>query len=142
MAKFRGIGNKLTFFDGANVKSINPWDVDSDRGWINLSGEEDKSDEATYFRSVPWLYRAVKDRANNVSHMPYKIMLNGEEYDYEQDPSNDLAWCEGITTILHKCEMSLALVGRSYCKMDLNPSGYIKKFTYLVGHVWSFCQCS
>jgi hypothetical protein len=134
MAKFRGgFGTRMTVISQDGVKSINPWDVDSDRGWTSLSGgDEDKTDEATFFRSVPWLYRAVKDRANNVSHMPYKIMLNGEEYDYEADTSNALDWLEGITTIFHKIEMSLALVGRAYCKLEVNPSGYIKAVNYLV----------
>jgi hypothetical protein len=136
MARFTGVGNKMTIFDGASAKSINPWDMDSDRGWTNISGGDDlKTDEATYFRSVPWLYRAVKDRANCVSHMPYKIMVGGEEYDLEKDaakPQPDLDWMESITTIFHKIEMSLALSGKAYCKLGLNSSKYIKYIRYLV----------
>lgn len=130
MSKFSG--SKMTIFDGASAKSINPWDVDSDKGWINLSGDEVKTDEALYFKTVPWLYRATKDRANNVSHMPYVFLLNGEDYDYEADPNNVFEWCEGLTTIWHKLEMSLCLMGRAYAKLGVNPSGYIKYIRYLV----------
>jgi len=128
----RRFGQRITFIGDGAIKSVNPWDMDSDKGWKSLSGDEEQTDEATYFQSVPWLYRAVKDRANNVSHMPYKINRNGEEYDYQDDPANDLAWMNGITTIWHKVEMALALTGRAYVKLDVNPSGYIKKVRYLV----------
>jgi hypothetical protein len=120
------------YFDGKNLKSMNPWDVDSNTGWNVISGDDAPKGIDAYFRSVPWLYRAVIDRSNNVGKMPFAIMAGGKEYDTSTDYANKLEWLDDPTTLFKKVEMSLAMCGRAYLKLDINSSGYIKKARYLV----------
>ena len=130
MARFRGIGigQRLTYFDGASVKALgSPWDVDNNIGWTSLSGDEDKTDEALLFSKVPWLYRGVRDRSNCVGHMPFKIELNGEEVEDDAVP-----FLDEPTVLFAKLETSLCLTGKAYAKLEVNSSGYIQALRYLV----------
>lgn len=123
--KFR---QQMVFFDG--TKAINAWDADSMVGWTSLSASVIPT-EGEYFRSVPWLYRAVKDRSNNVGAMPFAILRGGNEIDSSADYKNALGFFDNPTTVFKKVEMALAMTGRAYLLKEINKSGYIKNIRYL-----------
>jgi len=72
--------------DGATVKSVSPWDVDSNVGWTLMGGQQDPTGIDLLVKRVPWLYRGIEDRALNVSSMPWAIE-NGES-----EAANSAEW--------------------------------------------------
>ena len=114
-----------TFFDGK--KAINAWDVDDLTGWTVLG---DRGTEARYFASVPWLYRAVKDRSNNVARMPFSIMRGDEEVDSSGKYSNALTFLPNPRALFSRIEMSVAMTGKAYLIIERNRGGYVKGLKY------------
>jgi len=123
---------KQIFFDGARMKSINPWDVDDPRGWTVL-GNGTATGEL--WQRVPWFYRGMKDRANNVSSMPWGI------YAGEDEVSNSANWRDAKPAMLDfitnprrlfsQIEQSLVIAGKAYLALECNKSGYVKGMKYL-----------
>jgi len=127
---------KTTFFFGArNTKGvIDPWDVDSDIGWQSIAGRGTKRGIDMYFQRVPWFHRGVKDRSDNVSHMPWTI-LNGKKEiatskTWSDDKPPDLEFLGNPRRLLSQLEQSICVAGKAYIALSVNRSGYIKKFAY------------
>jgi hypothetical protein len=78
----------VTFFDGH--KAISAWNLDSMEGWTSLEGDDRTTVDPIYYYRVPWLHRAVKDRANLVSTMPFSILKGETEVDTSQNYQNKL----------------------------------------------------
>lgn len=116
-------------FDG---KSINPWDVDDPTGWTPLGGNDHDTTEAFFFRNVPWLYRAVQDRANNVGKMPFLIKNGEEEIDSSASYTDKIECMPSPSTLFKKIEMSLTMENRAYIKKEMNSTGYVKGLKYFV----------
>lgn len=125
---------KQYLFDGAAIKSVSPWD-DSDIGWVPFGGTRDPEGVDILAQRVPWMYRGVKDRANNVSHMPWAIMAGEDEiassaeWSYEKPP--ELAFITNPRKLLSQIEQSLVMTGKAYLALECNKSGYIKAIKYL-----------
>jgi len=132
MAKKGMLKNQLTYFDGAQVKSLNPWETDDPTYWTTLTGDDKPKGEAEYFRTVPWLYRAVKDRSNNVGRMPFIIYKGKAEFDNSTDYANKLDWLDNPTKLFKQLEMSLAMCGKAYARMEVNKGGYIQSIKYML----------
>lgn len=113
-------------YNGKTV--VSPWNVDSNVGWTVLG--ETSGSEAAYFRHVPWLYRAVKDRANNVGAMPFAIMQNETVKDSSDKYTNWLQFLPSPGRTLRLLEMSIAMTGKAYLFLETNKSGYIKSVQY------------
>lgn len=120
---------QTVLFDG--VKAVSAWDVDSMQGWTLLGGVT-TSTETEYFRTIPWLYRAVKDRSNLVGRMPFAILKNGIEIDSSSNYQNKLECLPNPTTLFKRLEMSIAITGRAYVLKETNNNGYVKNLKYLV----------
>jgi len=116
-------------YDG---KSIAPWNTDDMTGWTVLSGSGNNDGMYGYFRTVPWLYRAVKDRSNNVGKMPFAILLNGKEFDGSRAYRNRIKCMPNPHELFMKLDMSLVMTGRAYAQMEINSSGYVTNLKYLV----------
>ena len=119
-----------------NRKSISPWDLDSDVGWQAITGNNQEKDIDVLARRVPWLYRGVKDRAQNVSHMPWSVedgtdkeLANSEEWGEEKPV--ELEWLSNPRQLLSQLEQSLTITGRAYCAITLNNYGFIKELVYV-----------
>lgn len=121
--------DKTVFFDGANLKSINPWDLDSDKGW--LVGNRVSRDDL-YFLSVPWLYRGVKDRSNSVGTIPFVITRGEIEIDTSSGYKNALGILPAPAALFKRLEMSLVMAGRAYILLERNKNGYVKNLKYVV----------
>jgi hypothetical protein len=120
----------VTFFDGH--KAISAWNLDSMEGWTSLEGDDRTTVDPIYYYRVPWLHRAVKDRANNVGSMPFHILRGETEVDNSQDYQNALDFFKSPKLIFSLLEMSLAMDGRAYLFLETNRGGYIKSLKYLV----------
>lgn len=114
-------------FDG---KTINPFNLDSNVGWTAWGTDAEHTTEADLFRSVPWLYRAVNDRAHNVGTVPFEITRNGEPVDMETDTLFD--FLDGPARLFTRLEMSLTMTGRAFAKVERNNAKYIRGLRYLV----------
>lgn len=125
----------IIIYDG--IKAINPYDFDSNVGWTILSGEDQPEGIDRYFQRVPWLYRGVVDRANNVRNMPFSITRGEDEIDSSADYQNALERAGGKPGILPnpkrlfgQIEMSLTMTGRAYVFLETNNSGYVRSMKY------------
>lgn len=120
--------------DGATIKSVSPWDTDSLKGWTLLTPPTDPQGLDLLTRRVPWLYRAIEDRALNVSAMPWTIeqgeteVANSSEWAEEKPPT--LEWLDNPKQLFYQIEQSLTVAGRAYLRMATNRSGYIKSVKY------------
>lgn len=115
-------------FDG--IKSVPPWDFDNERGWLSLSDAEELEGVDLFFQRVPWLHRAVKDRANNVAHMPWFITRGDSDFDSTAKWENKLKIMPSPRRLFHQIEQSLAMTNRAYLFLETNNSGYIKNIVY------------
>lgn len=118
---------RLLLFDG--TKALPAWG-DSDTGWTILSGGGQPESIDVYFRRVPWLYRGVVDRANNVANLPYRVIRAGQDYDNSATWTNALGFLPNPNLLLKRLEMSLAMTGRAYLFLETNSAGYIKSVKY------------
>lgn len=120
----------VTFFDGR--KAISAWNLDSMEGWTSLDGDDRTTVDPIYYYRVPWLHRAVKDRANLVSTMPFSILKGETEVENSQDYQNKLGIMPDYKMMFAQLEMSLAMDGRAYLFLETNRGGYVKNLKYLV----------
>lgn len=116
----------LVVYNG--VKTISPWNADSNVGWTVYG--EDRSAEAAYFQRVPWLFRGVKDRSNNVGNMPFSVLKGETAVDESGKYTNWLEWLPYPGRVFRLLEMSLAMTGRAYLFLETNNAGYIKSVKY------------
>jgi HK97 family phage portal protein len=123
------VSRQLVVYDGK--KAVAPWGVDSDRGW-EVYGEDVEAKEGAglFFRRVPWLYRGVMDRANNVSRLPWFIVKGDKDYDDFTNYKNALKFLKSPRRLLRLVEQSLAMAGRAYLFLETNPAGYIQSVKY------------
>ena len=127
------MAQKLMVYDGLSVKGISPWDLDSDKGWTPLNGPTKQVGIDLYFARVPWLYRGVMDRANNVASMPFAVMRGGTDFADNQVwdvQKTDLAFLSNPKRLFHQLEQSLAMTRRAYVFLETNASGYVKAIKY------------
>jgi hypothetical protein len=120
---------KAMIFDG--LKSVPVFGLDGDRGWTILAGDETRQEgPALYYQRVPWLFRAVTDRANNVARMPWFVVKNKTDLDGFADYQNKLGFLPNPRRLLHQVEQSLAMTGSAYLFLETNSAGYIKNIVY------------
>lgn len=124
--------DKLLF--NGQIKTIPAWDVDSDRGWTILSGDYGLGIDQLYYLRVPWLYRGVEDRAQNVGAMPWAIFRGEVEVidsgKFAPSPNDDLYFLRDITRLLELYEASMCMTGKCYFYLETNVAGYIKTIRY------------
>jgi hypothetical protein len=122
-------------FDGVNLKSVSPWDVDSMAAWTILGGQQDAQGLEKLALRVPWLYRAWKDRANNVGDMPWTIERGDTEIansaEWAEDKPRELEFISNPRKLFAQIEKSLCIAGKAYLALEVNKSGYIKNVKYL-----------
>lgn len=121
-------GARLYLYDG--IKTVPAWNVDSNEGWTILSGEGETVTADVYFQRVPWLYRGVLDRANNVAAMPFAIVRGETDFDTSATWANRLKLFSNPGSMLRRLEMSLTMTGRAYLFLETNTSGYIQAVKY------------
>lgn len=114
-------------FDG---KSVSVWDADNMTGW-EVYGQPVATSEGYFYKRVPWLYRAVRDRANLVGNMPFAILKGSAEYDVSGTYENKLKWLPNPAALFKRVEMALAMFGKCYLFLETNGSGYIKAVKYI-----------
>lgn len=70
---------------------------------------------------VPWLFRAVTWRANNISRMPYVFQVGGQEMDVK-DPTYSSLF-KGFKQRLWMVEAQLVIAGAAYELLEANALG-------------------
>jgi hypothetical protein len=121
----------LRLYDG--MKSVDLWN--GDKGWDILSGPPSGSNKVMtaqdYFIRVPWLYRAVKDRATTVKKVAFAIVNDaGKDVDVSATWQDELGLFPYPRRMLHQIEESLVMTGRAYLFLETNNYGYVKKIKY------------
>jgi hypothetical protein len=122
---------KLFLYDG--MKEVELWS--GDKGWDVISGPSSVPGRAMslqdYFISVPWLYRAVKDRATTLKKVSFAIVNDsGAELDASGTWKNELGIFPYPRRMLHQIEESLVMTGRAYLFLETNDYGYVKSVKY------------
>lgn len=127
----RRVGNgmkkqKLILYDGK--KSSDLWD--SDRGWTVYGSDQDTGIDLLV-KSIPWLYRAIKIRANSVQHVPFAITRNGKDYDTSADWQNKVNFMPNPRLLLRQFTRSLIISGAAYADKGINRADLTTRLVYL-----------
>ena len=129
------MNQKQLLFDGSNLKSINPWDLDSTQGWTILGGNQEPQQLDILAQRVPWLYRAIKDRSNNVSSMPWCIEMGEDEVStsatWSESKPRELEFISSPRKLFSQIEQSMVMAGKAYLALEVNKGGYIQSIKYL-----------
>lgn len=125
--------SKLTMYDG--LKAVDLWT--GDRGWDILNGPQSGVDRRMtsqdYFVSVPWLYRAVKDRAISNVKVAYAIVDDaGNDVDASATWKNELNLFPHPRRLIHQLVESYVMTGRAYLFLETNAYGYVKAVKYVL----------
>lgn len=109
------------FFDGRKAVAIDELPPEA---WTFFSGGQDVDPLRLlkeYWRTVPWLFRAVQLRAQALSALPFAIVnRNGEDIDTSADYSNALGFLPDPVALLYLIEAALTLLGRAYLFREKN----------------------
>ena len=125
------MAKSLRLYDG--MKSVDLWN--GDKGWDILSGPASGSNKVMtaqdYFTRVPWLYRAVKDRATTLKKVAFAIVNDaGDDVDASATWQNELDIFPYPRRMIHQIEESLVMIGRAYLFLETNNYGYVKAVKY------------
>lgn len=87
-----------------------------------LAGEDVATPDntATYYRRVPWLFRAVDLRANAVASAPFRILRGETEVERSDTWRNSIGLMDNPVNLLWLTEAALTLWGTSYLWRDRN----------------------
>ena len=124
--------NHLIQWDG--MKATDLWS--GDRGWDVLSGaasgdSQRRMTAQDYFIAVPWLYRAVKDRATTHESIPFAIVDDkGADLDVSGTWQDELNIFPNPRQLIHKIIESLVMAGSAYLFLETNAYGYVKAVKY------------
>jgi hypothetical protein len=124
---------------GASRKAVNLW---GDEGWVTIGGGDDERRKGVdaYYAAVPWLFRGVKSRSTDVSHVPFALVLGDEavatsdKWQPDALPTavkRDIEFLHNPRKLFAQLEQSLTMCARAYILLTTNPSGYIKSARYL-----------
>lgn len=97
------------------LKSI--WD--DENLWTSSSTTATTDQTATYYRAVPWLYRAVEMRANDVADMPFNIYRGDEVVETSENWENKLGVMPDPYRLLWLVEAALCF-GPAYVWRERN----------------------
>jgi hypothetical protein len=115
------------------MKAVDLWN--GDKGWDILSGPASGSGRAMsaqdFFVAVPWLYRAVKDRAVSLKKVAFAVVDEaGNDVDASATWQDELGLFPYPRRLLHQIEESMVMTGRAYLFLETNPYGYVKSVKY------------
>lgn len=87
-----------------------------------LAGEPVHGEEpaVTYWRRVPWLFRAVEMRANAVGSAPWRLMRGETEFDHSATWANNVGILPNPQHLLWLTEAALTIWGQSYIWRERN----------------------
>ena len=109
------------FFDGRKAVAIDELPPEA---WTFFSGGQDVDPLRLlkkYWKTVPWLFRAVQLRAQALSALPFAIVgRNDEDIDTSADYSNALGFLPDPVSLLYLIEAALTLLGRAYLFREKN----------------------
>ena len=105
-----------------------------DEGWTVIGGDEERKGIDAYFSAVPWLYRGVKAKAKDVSHMPFAV-YNGEDEvvssaNWKQDAGKEFDFMPNPRALLDQIEQSLTMAAKAFLFIEGNRYGIVKKLKY------------
>jgi len=119
MADF--LNTRSYFFDGTKAVAIDELPPEA---WTFFSGGQDVDpirQLKEYWKTVPWLWRAVQLRAQALSALPFAIVgRGGEDVDTSADYSNVLGFLPDPVSLLYLIEAALTLLGRAYLFREKN----------------------
>ena len=123
-------GNRTFIYDGARIKSLNPWDVDDSAGWTSLSGTASTVAD-TYRTTSAVLFRCFELRAGAVARMPFEIMRGENVYDSSQEYANELGWLPNPQRLMYLTEAALCAYGAAYW-LKIASRVMVKELKYFV----------
>lgn len=125
---------QIIYTDGANAKSINPWDVDSNpEAWTWLSGAP-QAELDNMFYKVAASFRAVNKRAISAANVPFQIMkgetvVNDSTY---WDTEADGGFIRKPKDLIKRISLSLTFTNAAYLMLGKNAAGVPKGLNFLV----------
>jgi hypothetical protein len=116
------------------TKSLNPWNVDDNRGW-DIIGAEARADEREL---VPVVADCIDEIAKSMADLPFCVYnQRGEVVDDSDDYHNVTGAIPDPYSFFWLTAASLVMSGTAYWKKQRNPAGYTKGLKY-----WAYTNIS
>jgi phage portal protein BeeE len=110
-----------------SLKSINPWNVDDNRGWDIIGATSGASE----LELVPVLAECVDEVAKSLADLPFTIYdARGKAVDDSDNYKNVTGAIPDPYTFLWLAGASLVLTGQAYWRKESNAAGYAKRLKY------------
>lgn len=109
------------------TKSLNPWNVDDNRGW-DIIGAEGIADEREL---VPTVADCIDEIAKSLADLPFSIYnQRGVLVDDSDDYKNVIGVLPDPYTFMWLTASSLVMSGSAYWRKKNNPAGFAKGLQY------------
>lgn len=124
--------NRYIFTDGANTKTLNPWDVDSNpEAWTFLSGARQAEIDAMFYK-VSAAFRAVNKRAIAAANVPFQVLRGEEVVDDSTNWENAVKFMPKPRDLIKRISMSLTFTNKAYLRRGKNIADVTKGLHFLV----------
>lgn len=112
------------------TKSLNPWNVDDNRGWDIIGGTTDADEREL----VPTVADCIDEIGKGLADLPFSVYDGrGNIIDDSDDYKNVTGAIPDPYSFLWLTAASLVMSGQAYWKKGRNPAGYTKELQY-----WAF----
>lgn len=112
------------------TKSLNPWNVDDNRGWDIIGGKTD----ADELELVPTVADCIDEIGKGLADLPFSVYdAKGNIIDDSDDYINITGAIPDPYSFLWLTGASLAMSGQAYWQKRNNPAGFTKELNY-----WAF----
>jgi hypothetical protein len=123
---------QIIYTDGANAKSINPWDLDANpEAWTWLSNAPQNELDNMFYK-VAASFRAVNKRAIAAANVPFQVLRGEEVIDDSTNWTNAVKFLPKPKDLIKRVSLSLTFHNKAYLLRGKNAGGVTKALNFLI----------
>jgi hypothetical protein len=123
---------QIIYTDGANAKSINPWDLDANpEAWTWLSNAPQNELDNMFYK-VAASFRAVNKRAIAAANVPFQILRGEEVVDDSTNWTNAVKFLPKPKDLIKRVSLSLTFKNAAYLLQGKDVLHQVKGLHFLV----------
>jgi HK97 family phage portal protein len=123
---------QIIYTDGANAKSINPWDLDANpEAWTWLSNAPQNELDNMFYK-VAASFRAVNKRAIAAANVPFQVLRGEEVVDDSTNWTNAVKFLPKPKDLIKRVSLSLTFKNAAYLLQGKDVLHQVKGLHFLV----------
>jgi 2'-5' RNA ligase len=123
---------QIIYTDGANAKSINPWDLDANpEAWTWLSNAPQNELDNMFYK-VAASFRAVNKRAIAAANVPFQVLRGEEVLDDSTNWTNAVKFLPKPKDLIKRVSLSLTFKNAAYLLQGKDVLHQVKGLHFLV----------